>query len=76
MDCCEEISESLDELFEQNNRLKNRYFNIGAIGRSRIRIISAKGTEEYINANYIDVRFIKKKLEIYVLQLKACKTKI
>uniref|UniRef100_A0A1I8A7S6 protein-tyrosine-phosphatase n=1 Tax=Steinernema glaseri TaxID=37863 RepID=A0A1I8A7S6_9BILA len=42
-------AECLDE-----NREKNRYLNIGAMEATRIRISSANGSSDYINANYVD----------------------
>ncbi|KAI6214098.1 hypothetical protein M3Y94_00228500 [Aphelenchoides besseyi] len=54
----EEIEAELEETLEETpdgHRLKNRYMNIGAIERTRIRIHSADGsTDGYINANLID----------------------
>ncbi|KAH7729276.1 Protein PTP-4 b [Aphelenchoides avenae] len=43
-----------DEEDSAEIRLKNRYLNIGAVGRTRIRIRSEVDGGGYINANYID----------------------
>jgi hypothetical protein len=50
--------ESAEEPFvSEEQRLKNRYLNIGAVERTRVRIHSLDGTADaYVNANYIDVR--------------------
>lgn len=40
---------------DENNRLKNRYMNIGAVEHTRIHIHSGISSDGYINANFIDV---------------------
>ncbi|KAI1732781.1 protein-tyrosine phosphatase domain-containing protein [Ditylenchus destructor] len=39
---------------DENNRLKNRYMNIGAVEHTRIHIHSGISSDGYINANFID----------------------
>uniref|UniRef100_A0A915DDL1 protein-tyrosine-phosphatase n=1 Tax=Ditylenchus dipsaci TaxID=166011 RepID=A0A915DDL1_9BILA len=53
----EEVFDSMtseEESLDENNRLKNRYMNIGAVEHTRIRIFSGTSADGYINANYID----------------------
>uniref|UniRef100_A0AC34Q1Y1 Protein-tyrosine-phosphatase n=1 Tax=Panagrolaimus sp. JU765 TaxID=591449 RepID=A0AC34Q1Y1_9BILA len=46
------VLDETDDQFEEN-KLKNRYLNIGAVESTRIRLHSGS-TSDYINANYID----------------------
>ncbi|CAD5226300.1 unnamed protein product [Bursaphelenchus xylophilus] len=46
--------ESLEEIMNSDQRLKNRYRNIGAVEKTRIKIIDSNSDDGYINANYID----------------------
>lgn len=58
----QEIENDAEEIAEEQpptdaQRLKDRYMNIGAVERTRIRLHQANGSEGegYINANYVDV---------------------